>query len=296
MDLLAYWRFDNYRRDLDGGAGFHFNSNQPRLHTAICPGESLWLFTRIVCDGLNQYRLLARLVVSAKTINAPGYKYGAYRAWGNLLYSYYFKVRPDATDDIFELLRVLEFEGSGLENKNRSSLAQACQTIREIKPSASALLAARAEQLAPEPRAKAVPNEETLEAVLVAEERAQLQLLLKEEGSGYTAEAKTKITKSHERNRQLASELNRIYSGRCQVTGHDSPVVYGVPTAEAHHIDYRSRGGEDSLENLVLVCPNVHRAIHAGDAKFDYGKLSFLFGNGRVEPLVINRHLKTRVA
>jgi hypothetical protein len=296
MDLLAYWRFDNYRRDLDGGAGFHFNSNQPRLHTAIRPGESLWLFTRIVCDGLNQYRLLARLVVSAKTINAPGYKYGAYRAWGNLSGSSYFKVRPDATEDIFELLRVLEFEGPGLENKTRSSLAQACQTIREIKPSASALLAAKAEQLAPEPRAKAVPNEETLEAVLVSEERAQLQLLLKEEGSGYTAEAKSKITKSHERNRQLATELNRIYSGRCQVTGHDSPVVYGVPTAEAHHIVYRSRGGEDSLENLVLVCPNVHRAIHAADAKFDYGKLSFLFGNGRVEPLVINRHIKTRVA
>ncbi len=147
-----------------------------------------------------------------------------------------------------------------------------------------------------EPRARAVPEEETLEAALVAREKTQLQLLLKEEGSGYTAGAKTKITKSHERNRQLSSELNRIYSGRCQVTGHDSPVIYGVPTAEAHHIVYRSRGGEDSLENLVLVCPNVHRAIHAADARFDYSKLSFLFGNGRVEPLVINRHLKKRVA
>ena len=34
MDLLAHWRFDNYQRDLEAGAGIHFNSNQSRLHTA----------------------------------------------------------------------------------------------------------------------------------------------------------------------------------------------------------------------------------------------------------------------
>jgi len=39
MDLLAYWRLDNYPRDLDEGAGFNCNSRQPRLHSAI--GESL---------------------------------------------------------------------------------------------------------------------------------------------------------------------------------------------------------------------------------------------------------------
>ena len=34
-DLLAYWRYDNYKRDLEEGAGFNFNSRQPRLHSAI---------------------------------------------------------------------------------------------------------------------------------------------------------------------------------------------------------------------------------------------------------------------
>ena len=67
MDLLAYWRYDNYIRDLDEGAGFHFNSNQSRLHTAIHIGERLWLFTRVVnkrvssagtieCDRKNDQR------------------------------------------------------------------------------------------------------------------------------------------------------------------------------------------------------------------------------------------------
>ena len=79
MDLLAYWRYDNYLRDLDEGAGFNFNSNQSRLHTAIHIGERLWLFTRVVNTGRSEYRLLARLNVVAKTINAPDYKYGPYR-------------------------------------------------------------------------------------------------------------------------------------------------------------------------------------------------------------------------
>ena len=39
MHLLAYWRLDNYLRDLDEGAGFNFNSKQSRLHSAIEPGE-----------------------------------------------------------------------------------------------------------------------------------------------------------------------------------------------------------------------------------------------------------------
>lgn len=296
MDLLAYWRFDNYCRDLDSGAGFHFNSNQSRLHTAISPGESLWLFTRVFSGNSNQYRLLARLVVSAKTINAPGYKYGAYRVWGNLSSSCYYKACSDSRDDIFDLLRLLEFEGPSLENKTRSSLAQACQTIRELKASAAVLLAAKTDSLQPEPRAATVPNEDKLESALNADEPSQLQLLLRDEGGGYGYDAKTRIGKSYERNRQLVSELHRIYKGRCQVTGHDSPLVYGVPTAEAHHIVYRSRGGEDSLENLVLVSPNVHRAIHAADAKFDYRNLAFVFANGRLEPLAINEHLKSRTA
>lgn len=41
MHLLAYWRWDNYLRDLDEGAGFNFNSKQPRLHSAIDVGETL---------------------------------------------------------------------------------------------------------------------------------------------------------------------------------------------------------------------------------------------------------------
>nr|VFJ77900.1 MAG: hypothetical protein BECKFW1821C_GA0114237_11477 [Candidatus Kentron sp. FW] len=287
MDLLGYWRYDNYLRDLDAGAGFHFNSKQRRLHTAIEKGERLWLFTRIAGRRGTEYRLLARLNVSHKTINAPSYPYGPFRIWGDTRNSRYFKVTADQNEDVFELLRLLEFDGASLENKDRTTLAQACQTIRGLRPSATQLLESFAAILADEPRAKAVVNEERLERALYDQKPTQLDFLLNDASVPYTVQHKNGLLRSMKRNRQLVSELYELYSGRCQVTGHDSPLLYGVPTVEAHHIVYRVRGGDDALENMVLLSPNLHRAIHAAEARFDYGSLSFVFSNGRVEPLIL---------
>jgi 5-methylcytosine-specific restriction protein A len=294
MDLLAYWRFDNYCRDLDEGAGFHFNSNQSRLHTAINIGERLWLFTRIVIGGESQYRLLAKLVIRSKTINPPNYKYGPYRVWGDLKKSAYYRVTQSSGDDIFELLQLLPFESGTLEDKNRESIAQACQTIRAIKPKASELLEAFSAHLEIETRAWTVADEKHLEKVIYSGSEEQLSLLLKNEHAGVSEHTKQEILTSYKRDRKLVEELNALYGGRCQVTGFDSPLVYGVPTSEAHHIVYRSRGGLDELDNLVLVCPNLHTVIHKTDATFDYRKLAFQFPNRRVEPLVLNFHLKPR--
>jgi 5-methylcytosine-specific restriction enzyme A len=296
MDLLAYWRYDNYRRDLDSGAGFHFNSRQSRLHTAANKGERLWLFTRLIIASQPEYRLLARLNISHKTINAPGYPYGSYRIWGDIGRSRYFKVTADTRYDIFELLRLLHLDGATLQNKNRVTLAQACQTIRILTPQATALLESFADTLDDEPRAKLVPDEEKLESALYADEPTQLNLLLNDESVPYELTHLQNLRQSRDRNRQLVQQLYSIYAGRCQVTAHDSPVIYGAPTAEAHHIVFRSRGGDDDLENMVLISPNLHRAIHAAEARFDYGSLAFLFPNGRVEPLVLNKHLHSRNA
>ena len=294
MDLLAYWRYDNYLRDIDEGAGFHFNSNQSRLHTAIHAGERLWLFTRVVNAGNSEYRLLARLNMIAKTINAPDYQYGPYRVWGDTASSRYFKVTKNSKDDIFELLRLLDFYGASLSNKDRTSLAQACQTIRGLHLSASDLLESFAESLQNESRATAVPDEEKLEQAIYANEPSQLDFILESPTIAYTESHKNQLRQSYDRNRQLVQDLHHIYSGRCQVTGHDSPLLYGVLTAEAHHIIYRSRGGNDVIENMVLLSPNLHRAIHAAEAHFDYNTLSFMFSNGRVEPLILNKHLQRR--
>src|SRR3712207_8348770 len=33
-----------------------------------------------------------------------------------------------------------------------------------------------------------------------------------------------------------------------------------------HHIQWLSQGGEDEIENMVLICPNHHTAVHQADA------------------------------
>lgn len=294
MDLLAYWRLDNYLRDLDQGAGFHFNSKQSRLHTAIENGERLWLFTRAVFNGRNEYRLLARLATAHKTINAPSYRYGPYRLWGNIKASRYFSVSADPREDIFELLRLLPFAGTSLSDANRANLAQACQTIRGLTAKGSELLESFAACLGDEIRARKLPDEEHLERALYANEPAQLDLMLDDASLPYAPSYRNSLRESRDRNRLLVHDLHDMYQGRCQVTAHDSPILYGVPTAEAHHIVYRSRGGEDTIENMVLLSPNLHRAIHSAEARFDYESLSFVFANGRTEPLVLNRHLVQR--
>ena len=186
MDLLAYWRIENYKSDLDEGAGFHFNSKQSRLHTAINVGESVWLFTRLVGPtGLSEYRILARLVIRSKTINPPSYKYGPFRVWGDLKLSQYFEVTEDPTSDAFELLRILPLGSGTFANCNRSSIGQSAQTIRGLKSEASRLLESFCEELCIESRARAVTDEVRLEKALGGNP-SDLESLLQETPLAYS--------------------------------------------------------------------------------------------------------------
>jgi len=44
---------------------------------------------------------------------------------------------------------------------------------------------------------------------------------------------------------------------RCQVCG-------SLSELEVHHMQRRSRQGDDSSENLITLCSDCHQAIHAG--------------------------------
>ncbi|MBV9173482.1 MAG: HNH endonuclease [Chloroflexi bacterium] len=89
--------------------------------------------------------------------------------------------------------------------------------------------------------------------------------------------------------------LQERYAGKCQICLYDPLERYGRRVCHAHHIQWLSRGGEDKLRNLVLVCPNHHAAIHQVDAPFDFGDLAFEFKKGnahRRELLLLNSHLR----
>ncbi len=81
-----------------------------------------------------------------------------------------------------------------------------------------------------------------------------------------------------------------FFDGVCQITGWNPHRTYGKDLCEAYHIVWHRRGGDDDIENMILVSPNVHHAIHACDAHLDFSDGSFVFSGFR-QWVVLNKHL-----
>lgn len=288
MDLMAYWRWDNYVQDLDEGAGFNFNSNQSRLHSAINIGERLWLVTGRRVSGGMRYVLVACLHVVAKTHNAPDYKYGKFRLWADVKHSVYYSADgPDVT----ELLFSLEFSPHN-PIRTEAVPAQALQTIRSLSTQDSKVLVAWTHSLAREPRAYQIVDETVLESAYETSEDTVRETVASYH-TGVSAQKKLLLQRSYARNRAYVQELHRLYGGRCQLCGFDPELLYKVRASCCHHIVYLSRGGRDEIQNMMLICPNHHEVIHATNAVFDFKDLFYVFPNGRREPLVFNSHLQS---
>ncbi len=269
MPLLYHWRGDNYRRDLDFGVGYHLNQANPLLHQ-IEIGNSLWAFTRRR-DGV--YVLAAELIVSAKTLNPTGYRYGRYRVWGDLDRSRYFATA--AQPDVTTLVRGLSV-GAGGDVLGRAFQGRAA--VRTLDEQDHRILAEYASRLPLEPRARLLP-EERLEAMLLAGDDTAVERLLRDNPSGVAEERREYLVSraAPPRDRRLVDELRELYDGCCQICSWSPRSIFGVDLCEAHHVRWLSRGGNDALHNLVLVCPNHHRAIHLCDAQFDWGANGFVF-------------------
>ena len=281
MHLLALWRYENYRRDMEEyGGGYNFNSRQARLHTAIAAGESLWLVT-LTRDVSPRLIVVAQLVIVDKTINAPGSPYGKYCVWGDKQKSRY--LLDDGQRDDHSLLVSLPYAGAPAHKHDHQRLAQAFQTIRILSPDAHQALLAATTQLALDSRARPFPDEEALEAYATG---------LTDQTPSRPHPVIRRIQRKRQAGRALANQLQQRYHGRCQLCGFDPITSYGVGVCEVHHVVPLSRGGPHEVGNAVLLCPNHHRLVHRADAHFDYAQLGFSFAHlGRYEPLILNNHL-----
>ena len=85
------------------------------------------------------------------------------------------------------------------------------------------------------------------------------------------------MTRAVTRSRTLVEQLRELYAGRCQLCRWAPRTMFHADLCEGHHVRWLGRGGEDSLRNLVLLCPNHHRAVHRLDAPFDWKDMGFVF-------------------
>ena len=77
------------------------------------------------------------------------------------------------------------------------------------------------------------------------------------------------------RSQEVINETKRRAKGICQLCNQTAPFIdkKGDPYLEVHHVIWLSRGGEDSTDNTVALCPNCHKRMHILDNPDDIEKL-----------------------
>lgn len=73
----------------------------------------------------------------------------------------------------------------------------------------------------------------------------------------------------YKRNPDVIAEVLDRANGICEECG--NPALFlrarnDLPYLEVHHRNLLSKGGEDSVENAIALCPNCHRRFHYGHA------------------------------
>lgn len=105
-------------------------------------------------------------------------------------------------------------------------------------------------------------------------------------------EYKESISKIRKISSDIGKKLKELYDYRCQICGQTIGDSYGAKIAHIHHIDYFSRSMNNNADNIIVVCPNHHAIIHDQDPIFDKRLKTFIFPNGYVETIKLNKHLK----
>ena len=69
------------------------------------------------------------------------------------------------------------------------------------------------------------------------------------------------------RNPDVVAEVLALAKGKCEQCKKPAPFnrrVKGTPYLEVHHRTPLSKGGEDTVQNAIALCPNCHRKSHFG--------------------------------
>lgn len=92
--------------------------------------------------------------------------------------------------------------------------------------------------------------------------------------------------------RSIGETLKRLYNHRCQVCGTDLWRSYGENSViEAHHIIPFTESLNNDYDNILVMCPNHHRIIHANHGEYKRKVQEIWYPNGFHEPLKLNIHL-----
>ena len=110
------------------------------------------------------------------------------------------------------------------------------------------------------------------EAASAIERETEEYLERKAEGRGVRT---SRLVPQYSRSAEVVRLTKERAKGLCELCGEPAPFRdrKGQPYLETHHVIWLSRGGKDSTENTVALCPNCHTRIHVLDDPGDTEKL-----------------------
>ena len=83
-------------------------------------------------------------------------------------------------------------------------------------------------------------------------------------------------TTTYQRDPNVVNYTLKRAAGICELCEQPAPFKKknGDPYLEVHHVEQLSKGGDDTIENAVALCPNCHRKMHSLGLQSDIKKLS----------------------
>lgn len=93
--------------------------------------------------------------------------------------------------------------------------------------------------------------------------------------SSITSSYRQATSKQYIRNQSIARYTKLKANGICELCEKPAPFFDkdGEPYLESHHVIWLERGGADSIDNTVALCPNCHKKMHVVEDKSDFNKL-----------------------
>ncbi|WP_296386813.1 HNH endonuclease [Winogradskyella sp.] len=73
--------------------------------------------------------------------------------------------------------------------------------------------------------------------------------------------------KKYKRDNKAIALIKLLRNNECQICGKHIKKKDGTKYIEAAHIKAKSEGGNETLENILLLCPNHHKEFDLGDLK-----------------------------
>lgn len=104
-------------------------------------------------------------------------------------------------------------------------------------------------------------------------------------------ETEKHLIKVRKLDRAIGESLKLFYKHKCQICGDNFGKKYNCLIVEAHHINFFVNSLNNDASNIIVLCPNHHRVIHKTNPTFEREVFSFIYQNGVVEKLILNKHL-----